>query len=158
MRRLADKDFLTALVLFGISAIFSVGSSSDPKDWAFPLLANYVLLTIAIILLARAIFSAFLKREPDTVEFSSDDRLSFADVLVFLVIVLAFMFVMFGLGFWPSSLFMLVLTSVYLTAERTRRNMVMAIIVPIGICIAAFIIFTHLFYVPFPGAGWFEAG
>lgn len=62
---------------------------------------------------------------------------------------------MFGVGFWPSALVMLILTSLYLTQERTTRNMRMAIIVPICISIVAFLIFTQVFYVPFPEAGWF---
>lgn len=155
MKQLANRDLLTALMLFGVSALFSVGSSSDPKDWAFPLLANYVVLGIAIIFLAKFIVSAAMKHVPDLIEISADDRASIVDVVVFMLVVLAFLFVMFGLGFWPSSLIMLILTSLYLTRERTTRNIRLAIIVPICICIVAFLIFTQVFYVPFPEAGWF---
>jgi small-conductance mechanosensitive channel len=157
MKRLADRDLLTAAMLFGVSALFSVGSSSDPKDWAFPLLANYVTLGIAIIFLARFVVSAFLKHVPDIMEMTADDRASFLDVIVFLLVVLAYLFVMFGLGFWPSSLIMLILTSLYLTRERTTRNVRLAIIVPICISIVAYLIFTQVFYVPFPEAGWFTS-
>ncbi len=156
MSKLLSTELLTALVLFGVGALFSVGSSSDPKDWAFPLLANYVVLGIAFVFLARFFYAAIVKQLPEAIRLTGEDRAAFLNVFVFLVIVLAYMFVMFGVGFWISSLIMLVLASVYLTVERTRRNMVMAIIVPIGICIVAFIVFTHVFYVPFPGAGWFE--
>ncbi len=157
MKRFADRDLLTAAMLFGVSALFSVGSSSDPKDWAFPLLANYVTLGIAIVFLARFVVSAFLKHVPDLMEMTADDRASTLDVIVFLVVVLAYLFVMFGLGFWPSSLIMLILTSLYLTRERTTRNIRLAIIVPICISIVAYLIFTQVFYVPFPEAGWFTS-
>ena len=72
----------------------------------------------------------------------------------FLVIVLAYMFVMFGLGFWLASFLMLSLASNYLTLQKTRRNIVLAVIVPLAVCAAAYFIFLHIFYVPFPKATW----
>ena len=137
MKRFADRDLLTAVMLFGVSALFSVGSSSDPKDWAFPLLANYVTLGIAIAFLAKFIVAAVRKHLPDLLAMTADDKASAVDVVVFMVVVLAFLLAMFRLGFWPSSLIMLILTSLYLTRERTTRNIRMAIIVPICISIAA---------------------
>ena len=155
MKRFADRDLLTAIMLFGVSALFSVGSSSDPKDWAFPLLANYVTLGIAIAFLAKFIVASVRKHVPDLLVMTADDKASAVDVVVFMVIVLAFLLAMFRLGFWPSSLIMLIGASLYLTRERTTRNIRMAIIVPICISIVAFLVFTQVFYVPFPEAGWF---
>ncbi|MGB0571939.1 MAG: tripartite tricarboxylate transporter TctB family protein [Alphaproteobacteria bacterium] len=154
LKRFADRDLLTASMLFGVSALFAVGSSSDPKDWAFPLLASYVTLGIAIAFLAKFILAAVLKHLPDILEMTADNWASALDVVVFLVIVLAYLFAMFGLGFWPASLVMLILTSLYLTRERTARNIRLAFIVPICISIVAYLIFTQVFYVPFPEAGW----
>ncbi|MBT4906670.1 MAG: tripartite tricarboxylate transporter TctB family protein [Rhodospirillaceae bacterium] len=155
MKRLADRDLLTAIMLFGVSALFSVGSSSDPKDWAFPLLANYVTLGIAIAFLAKFIVASVRKHVPDLLVMTADDKASAVDVVVFMVIVLAFLLAMFRLGFWPSSLIMLIGASLYLTRERTTRNIRMAIIAPICISIVAFLVFTQVFYVPFPESSWF---
>jgi hypothetical protein len=49
---------------------------------------------------------------------------------------------------------MVTLTSVYLTLEKTRHNMMLALVVPLLFCIVAFFVFTHVFYVPFPQATW----
>ena len=141
-------------MLFGVSWMFSVGSSSDPKDWAFPLLANYVIFWVAVILLVQFLVSLVRKKMPDLLQFSTEDRYSAIDVLIFLVIVLAFMFVMGGLGFWLSSLTMLILASLYLTLDKTRRSVAIAVIVPFGICVSAYLIFTYVFYVPFPEGTW----
>ena len=141
-------------MLFGVSWMFSVGSSSDPKDWAFPLLANHVIFLVAVILLVQFLFLLVRKKMPDLLQFSTEDRYSAIDVLIFLVIVLAFMFVMGGLGFWLSSLIMLILASLYLTLDKTRRSVAIAAIVPFGICISAYLIFTYVFYVPFPEGTW----
>ncbi|MBT3932569.1 MAG: hypothetical protein HOF34_17775, partial [Rhodospirillaceae bacterium] len=79
MKRFADRDLLTAIMLFGVSALFSVGSSSDPKDWAFPLLANYVTLGIAIAFLAKFIVASVRKHVPDLLVMTADDKASAVD-------------------------------------------------------------------------------
>ena len=154
MQRLVDRDLLTALVLFCIYAVFASGSSSDVKDWIFPLMATYVILVIAVALVAKVSLAAIMKHVSDTVHLTQEERISFIDVLVFFLIVLAYMFVMYGLGFWLSSLLMVSLTSIYLTLDKTRRNIGLAMVVPLGSCILFYFVFLHVFYVPFPRATW----
>ncbi len=154
MKRLIDRDLLAALVLLCIGAVFWVSPSADPKDWAFPRLATYLMLGIAVALVARVAFAAIRKRVPDAVHSTLADRVALIDVFVFLAIVLAYLFVMHGLGFWLSSLIMLALTSIYLTLEKTRRNLMLAVVVPLASCIVAYFIFIHVFYVPFPKPTW----
>ena len=154
MQRLIERDLLSALVLFCISAVFSVGSSADAKDWIFPLMANYLVLGIAIALVARVVFAAIMGLTPNIIHFTSEDRVAFIDVLVFLMVVVAYMFVMVRLGFWLPSLLMLALGSLYLTLDKTRRNIALALLVPLGTCVVAYLIFTHVFYVPFPEGNW----
>ncbi len=154
MQILRERDFLTALVLFGIGALFSADSGDNLKDWIFPLLATYLVLGIAVALLLLVIIRAIKKRQLDIVDLTPEDRIAYFDVLVFFLIVLAYIFVMYGLGFWLSSLLMLLLTSIYLTLEKTRRNIGLALVVPLVTCVTAYFVFTHVFYVPFPEASW----
>ena len=154
MRILLDRDLLTALVLFGVCAVFSADGGANVKDWIFPLLATYVVLGIAVALFLLVIFRAIKKHVPDIVQLTSEDRIALIDVLVFFLIVLAYMFVMYGLGFWLSSLLMVSLTSIYLTLDKTRRNIRLAMVVPLGSCILFYFVFLHVFYVPFPKATW----
>ncbi len=154
MRRLLDRDLLTALLLFGIGAVFWVSPGADSKDWAFPRLANYLLLGFGAALIVRVAVSAIMKRAPDAVHLNAEQRIALIDVFVFLAIVLGYLFVMYGLGFWLSSLIMLSLTSVYLTLEKTRHNLMLAVVVPLASCIVAYFIFIHVFYVPFPQPTW----
>ena len=95
-----------------------------------------------------------MRRVPDIVRLAQEDRSAVIDVLVFFLIVLAYMFVMYGLGFWLSSLLMLSLTSIYLTLDKTRRNIRLALVVPLVTCVVAYFVFLHVFYVPFPKAAW----
>ena len=154
MQRLLDRDLVTGLVLLCVYTLFIADSSADPKDWIFPILANYVILIIGIILFARGAFALIFNRLPDILHITRDERLAYTDVLIFFLIVLGYMFIMYGLGFWLSSWLMLSVTSIYLTLDKTPRNIRLAMIVPLGTCIACYYAFLYFFYVPFPRATW----
>jgi hypothetical protein len=154
MQRLLDRDLLTAFALFVVGGIAVTSADSDVKNWIFPLLAAYLLLGIAAALVVRVVFAAIKNKVPDVVWLAEEDRPAFVDVLLFFLIVLGYMFVMHGLGFWLASFIMLTLTTLWLTQDRTRRNIRLALVVPLCTCIVAYVIFLHLFYVPFPKATW----
>ena len=154
MQRLMDRDLLTALVLFGIGAVAWSGAGDDVKDWIFPLLATYLVLGIAVVLLARVVLAAVLKRAPDIVDGFGENRIVIIDLLVFGAIVLAYIFVLNGLGFWLASFLMLTLASTYLTMDKTRRSLIIAVVMPLAVCILAYFIFLRVFYVPLPEATW----
>ena len=153
-RLILDRDLLTALVLFGIGMVFLSDSGDNLKDWICPLLATYLVLGIAVALVLLVIFRVIMKRLPDIPHLTAEDRTAYFDVLVFFLIVLAYILVMRGIGFWLPSWLMVTLTSTYLTLEKTRHNMILALGVPLFFCIVAFFVFTHVFYVPFPEATW----
>jgi len=154
MQRLIDRDLISAFALFCIFGVFDTGSSNDVKDWIFPNLASYIVLFAALCLTAKILFAAIMKRRPDSVKIPLEERAASIDVLVFTLIVLVYMFVMYGFGFWLSSWLMLSITSVYLTLDKTRRNIRTVMIVSLGSCIIFYFVFLHLFYVPFPRATW----
>lgn len=154
MQKLVERDFLAALVLFFIGAVSLIQEGPDMMNWVFPTLATYVVLVVATVLTIRVFFPNIVQRTSDVIGMSADDKTAAVDVLVFLLIVLVYLLVMYGLGFWVSSLIMLSLTSVYLTLEKTPRNIALALIVPLFICITAYVIFLHVFYVPLPQATW----
>ena len=155
MQRLADQNLITALVLafVGVGAVYSAGD--DVKNWMFPLLAAYVLLAIAAMLCLRVIYETITQHAPDIFRVRAEERIALTDVLVFALVVLVYVILMHGLGFWIASFLMLSVTSTYLTLNKTRRNVVLAVVVPLTACIAAYLIFLRVFYVPFPKATWF---
>jgi hypothetical protein len=156
VERLKDRDLLSALVLFiiGLVALSETGGHVDDRNWTFPSLAIYVVLAFAAMLLLRVVIAAVMERVPDVIRVSHEDRPVFIDVAVFCAIVLAYLFVMYGLGFWLSSFLMLSLASIYLTADKTRRNLGFAVVVPLATCVLAYFVFMQVFYVPVPKAGW----
>ena len=154
MQKLMDRDFLAALVLLFIGIVSLAEEGPDLMNWVFPRLATYFVLIVAVILITRVIFADFVERAPDIISLAADDRIVFMDVFLFLLIALVYLLVMYGLGFWLSSFLMLSLASTYLTLEKTRRNMGVAIIVPLAACVVAYLVFLHVFYVPLPKATW----
>lgn len=154
MQRVLDRDLLSALVLFFIGAVALSESGTDRMNWVFPRLAAFLILGIAAVLLAHVVLAAAMKRAPDVIEGFSENRVVVVDLVVFCAIVLVYMLVMYGLGFWLASFLMLAATSLYLTSDKTPRKVVMAIVVPLAACVVAYGIFLHIFYVPLPEARW----
>ena len=154
MQRLVDRDLLSALVLFFIGAVSLSEAGTDVRNWIFPRLATYLILAIAVVLVARVVFAAVMKRVPDIIRGVHEDWTTIIDLVVFCAIVLAYMFVMYGLGFWLSSFLMLSFASIYLTQDKTRHNTGLAIVVPLAACVLAYFLFLHVFYVPLPKATW----
>jgi hypothetical protein len=158
MQRLNDRDFVTALVLFGIGIFFLSSTGDGVKDWIFPLLAIYLMLGMAVLLLGRFVLGVVQGRAPNIIEGFGKDRMVVVDLLVFGTMVLAYILLMNGIGFWLDSLLMLIAASIYLTKTRTRRSMILAVAVPLATCVLAYVIFLHVFYVPLPEATWFGSG
>jgi Tripartite tricarboxylate transporter TctB family len=154
MQKLMNRDFLAALVFFIIGSIALANAGSDLMNWAFPLMATYFILFAAAVLVGRAVFAAVVGRAPDIISISAEDRIVWLNVFTFLVIALVYLLVLYGLGFWLSSFLMLSLVSIYLTRDKTRHNIALAIVVPLATCVVAYVVFLHVFYVPLPEAGW----
>jgi Tripartite tricarboxylate transporter TctB family len=157
MQKLMNRDFLAGLVFFIIGSVALANAGSDLMNWAFPLMAAYFIMFAAAVLVVRALFAAVTERVLDIISVSAEDRGIWLDVFTFLVIALCYLLVMYGLGFWLSSFLMLSLVSLYLTKDKTRHNVALAIVTPLAACVVAYVIFLHVFYVPLPEANWWGA-
>ena len=158
MQKLMQRDVLAALVLFVIGAVALTQAGADPMNWAFPLMTTYFILFAAAVLAVRVVFAAVAAHAPDIVRMSAEDRIVARDVFWFLLISLGYLLIMYRLGFWPASFLMLSLASLYLTLDKTRRNLRLAVVVPLAISVVAYIVFEYLFYVPVPRATWWPLG
>jgi uncharacterized membrane protein len=134
VRRVIDRDLVSALVLFFIGGVSLSAMGTDMRNWIFPRVLTYLILIVATVLVARVVLAAVKKRAPDIMRTSREDRGIFVDVLVFCAIVLAYILVVNGLGFWLSSFLMLSLASIYLTPDKTLHNVGLAVVVPLEAC------------------------
>ena len=154
MQKLMDRDLLAGVILFVIGSIAWANAGSDMMNWAFPLMATYFVLFAGVVLVGRALFAAVTGRVLDVIGVSAEDRVIWLDILTFLAIALVYLLVMYGLGFWLASFLMLSLVSLYLTKDKTRHNVALAIVTPLAACVVAYVVFEHVFYVPLPDPNW----
>jgi hypothetical protein len=154
MQKLMTRDLLAGLILFIIGLIAFANAGSDMMNWAFPLLATYFTLFAGAVLIVSALFAAVSERPLDVISLSAEDRVVWLDVFTFLVIATVYLLVMYGLGFWLSSFLMLSLVSLYLTKDKTRHNVALAIGTSVAACIVAYLVFEQVFYVPLPDPHW----
>jgi hypothetical protein len=154
MQKLMDRDLLAGVILFFIGSVALANAGSDLMNWAFPLMATYFIMFAAAVLVVRAVFAAVMEGPADIISTSAEDRVIWLDVFTFLVIALCYLLVMSGFGFWLSSFLMLALVSLYLTKDKTRHNVALAIVTPLAACVVAYVVFELVFYVPLPDATW----
>jgi hypothetical protein len=129
-------------------------AGTDARDWVLPLLVTYTMLGLAAALFLRFLFVAVINNAPDVIRLIREEWPVYTDLIAFGVIVLCWLFVMFGLGYWLSSFFMLSAASIYLTLDKTRANLALAVVVPLAACVVAYVVFLKVFYVPLPEAHW----
>lgn len=156
MQRVLDRDLVSGLVLFVIGGVALSAMGTDPRNWIFPQVLTYLILFMAALLVGRVLLGTAVKRAPDIMRATREGRSAFVDLLVFCTIVLVYILVVNGLGFWLSSFLMLSLASLYLTPQKTPRNIGLSIVVPLVACVLAYLVFLHLFYVPLPEATWWS--
>ncbi len=154
MQKLLDRDFLAGVILFAIGSIAWLNAGSDMMNWAFPLMATYFILFAGALLIVSALFGIVNGRGLDVIGTGAEDRVVWWDVSVFLVIALGYLLAMYGLGFWIASFVMLALVSLYLTKDKTRHNVALAIVTPVAACVVAYLVFEKVFYVPLPDPTW----
>jgi hypothetical protein len=154
VQRVLDRDLVSGLVLFFIGGVALSAMGTDPRNWIFPQVLTYLILFMGVLLVGRVLLGAVVKRAPDIMRSTREGRSAFVDLLVFCAVVLVYILVVDGLGFWLSSLLMLSVASIYLTPHKTPRNIGLAIVVPLVACVLAYLVFLHLFYVPVPEATW----
>lgn len=152
----SDRDLWSALVLLAIGALFYSALGDEPVDWVMPRLAISFVLLMAAVLFLSFVVRLVLHRKPKYVPVPQE-RHAVIDVLAFCIIVFLYMVLVKGLGFWLASLLMLAAASMTLMVERTRRNMMLGVVVPVGAIVVGYFIFQHVFYVPVPEGGWLEA-
>ena len=108
----------------------------------------------AVVLGASAVFATVTGRALDLVGVNAEDKVVWLDVLAFLLIAVVYLIVMSSIGFWLSSFLMLSSVSLYLTRNKTRHNVTLAIVVPLASCVVAYVVFIKIFYVPVPQGTW----
>jgi hypothetical protein len=133
-----------------VAAFFLLGAGSGRLDWIFPDALATALGAIGVVLIIRGIlgYGDLVPIIPAIL------RGAGRDVAIFIAIAIAFVVLVRPLGFWPVSGLMIFGTSVYLAQDRSRRTIVVSLIVALAVCVVAFFLLERIFYVPFPRASW----
>lgn len=156
MRRAIDRDLLGSLLLFLLAGVSFSQLGHERRDWVFPRYLTYLLFVLAAILAVKVIIRFATKRVSTSTFDKSAAIKRTVDVVVFCVLALAYVLLANGLGFWTASLLMLIISSVYLKVEKTPKSMAIAVATAVVVCLLAYFVFLHLFYVPVPVAQWWH--
>jgi hypothetical protein len=147
---LKDSDVITTILLLGISFIFYSGSGANAKDWVFPLMATFSLFGISIFFLIKSILKIVSGTIVSDLEIETDQVPSIINVIFFSLFMFIFLFLLFAFGFWIASLALLWTSIAYFNPDKTLKTIIKSLLIAIISCLVAYVVFTHIFYVPFP--------
>ncbi|NCF46783.1 MAG: hypothetical protein GWP24_04345 [Alphaproteobacteria bacterium] len=147
---LKDSDVITTILLLGISFIFYSGSGANAKDWVFPLMATFSLFGISIFFLIKSILKIVSGTIVSDLEIETDQVPSIINVIFFALFMFIFLFLLFAFGFWIASLALLWTSIAYFNPDKTLKTIIKSLLIAIISCLVAYVVFTHIFYVPFP--------
>jgi putative tricarboxylic transport membrane protein len=139
-------DLLASLTLFLIAAVLLSQTGEGARDWAMPRSLCYVLISVGLVLLLKG-----LVRPGDKVPLvPAVARGHGLDTAFFIAVAVIYVLVIPVLGFWISSAVILFVLSVALAEKRDLRTALQSAAVAVGVCVAAYLLMQHVFYVPLP--------
>lgn len=139
-------DLLASLALFLIAAVMLSQTGQEVRDWAMPRALNYLLIAVGVVFLIKA-----LVRPGDKVPLvPAIARGAGMDTAFVMVAAVLYALAIPVLGFWFSSALALFVLSVALAEKRDLRTLIQSAAVAGGVCVAAYLLMQHVFYVPLP--------
>jgi Tripartite tricarboxylate transporter TctB family len=139
-------DLLASLTLFLIAAVFLSQTGDETRDWVMPRSLNYVLIGVGLVLLVKG-----LVRPGDKVPLvPAVARRQGLDTAFFMVVAVVYALAIPPLGFWVSSAVALFVLSMTLAERRDMRTVLQSAGTAVGVCVAAYLLMQHVFYVPLP--------
>ena len=145
-----DSDLITGLLLLFIASFTYAGIGSSAKDWVFPLMATYTLFGISILFIVKSCIKVFTKTIKNDLVIEKEQIPSIINVAFFCMIVFGYLFVLFAFGFWIASFILLCTSISYFSPTKNISGYAKAFVISLIACAVAYVVFTHVFYVPFP--------
>jgi hypothetical protein len=139
-------DLLASLTLFLIAAVLLSQTGHETRDWAMPRALNYLLIAVGLILLVKG-----LVRPGDKVPLvPAVARRQGLDTAFFMTVAVVYTLTIPTLGFWVSSVIALFVLSLAFAERRDLRTMLQSAGTAVGVCVGAYLLMQHVFYVPLP--------
>lgn len=142
-----SESMIAGIVLIAISAVFYSQTGERVQDWIMPWVLTATMTLVGITMIVRSLLGRGGRRVPiipPVLRGRSTDVLAVAALLVATVASIR------TLGFWFSSLAMMIIASVYLTNNKTKKALAISTVTVALVVFAMFVLLRHVFYVPVP--------
>ena len=150
LKMFRDSDFVTGLLLFAIATISYSGTGDNMKDWVFPLMASYTLFVISIAFLLKSALKVLNVKLMIDLTVTREQLPSVINVGFFCFFVLCYLFILFAFGFWVASPLLLWVSITYFNPYKSALSFAKSLLISLVACGVAYVVFTYIFYVPFP--------
>ena len=150
LKMFRDSDFVTGLLLFAIATISYSGTGDNMKDWVFPLMASYTLFVISIAFLLKSALKVLNGKLMIDLTVTREQLPSVINVGFFCFFVLCYLFILFAFGFCVASPLLLWVSITYFNPDKSALSFAKSLLISLVACGVAYVVFTYIFYVPFP--------
>lgn len=156
LKIIQDSDFATGLLLL-IIASFSYGGVDEGIwdgygyiDWVFPIMSSFLLFSISAVYLSVGIIKILKGITNNDLKIEKSQIPSIINVTVYLFILFIYLILLYIFGFWIASILLLWSGIAYFRGEKNILSISKSLGIALLTCLIAYIVFTYVFWVPFP--------
>lgn len=146
--RRSFTDLGAGLALLVIAGVAASGLGKGTQDWLFPQVLTCLLAAVGVVLILR--WAVLRPRRRGAGADAEGPRGRRIDVLVMAGTIVVYALVIPLIGFWISSFLMLVGVCLFISDRRNVRSTALIVGVSAAVCVATYLIFEQIFYVPVP--------
>lgn len=156
IKLIQDSDFAAGLLLLFVASFSYAGVADNIWedygyiDWVFPLMSCFLLFSISAVYLVKSSIKIVKGTTISDLKIDKSEIPSIINVVVYTLLLFCYLVLLFVFGFWAASILLLWSGITYFRPEINRSSIVKSLIISIITCVVAYIVFTHIFYVPFP--------
>lgn len=156
LKIIQDSDFATGILLL-IIASFSYGGVDEGIwdgygyiDWVFPIMSSFLLFTISAVYLSVGVIKLAKGTINNDLKIEKSQIPSIINVFVYLLLLFTYLILLYISGFWIASILLLWSGIAYFRGEKNIRSISKSLGIALLTCLIAYIVFTYVFWVPFP--------
>ena len=156
IKLIQDSDLATGLLLLFVASFSYAGVADNIWedyayiDWVFPLMSCFLLFSISAVYLVKSSIKIVKGTTISDLKIDKSEIPSIINVIVYTLLLFCYLVLLFVFGFWAASILLLWSGITYFRPEINRSSIIKSLIISIITCVVAYIVFTHIFYVPFP--------
>jgi|TARA_B110000444_G_C18826704_1_gene590765 hypothetical protein len=151
-----DSDLATGILLLIIASISYAGVDEGIWegygyiDWVFPIMSSFLLFFISAVYLFVGSLKIMKGNTNNDLKIDKSEIPSIINVVVYSILLFVYLVLLYVFGFWFASILLLWSGIAYFKGEKNIASISKSLGIALLTCLIAYVVFTYIFWVPFP--------